>query len=142
MKKEYMMTTMLITKDPGKSVDVYLWSLIDELKDLWENGIPTYDKATRQMFTLRTIVMWTINDFPAYAMMSRWSTKGYLACPICKEDTTSSWHVGKICYLGHRRWLLWDHEWCQNETTFFDGTKIQPRPREWSEENILAHLNH
>ncbi|KAI5334506.1 hypothetical protein L3X38_024639 [Prunus dulcis] len=41
------------------------------------------------MFTLRAAVMWTMNDFPAYAMVSGWSTKGYMACPICKEDVTS-----------------------------------------------------
>ncbi|CAL2239805.1 unnamed protein product [Prunus armeniaca] len=63
------------------------------------------------MFTLRAAVMWTVNDFPAYAMVSGWSTKGYMACPVCKEDVTFGWHAGKVCYLGHRRWLPWDHEW-------------------------------
>ncbi|KAI5352010.1 hypothetical protein L3X38_004901 [Prunus dulcis] len=38
------------------------------------------------MFTLRAAVMWTVNDFPAYSMVSGWSTNGYMACPICKED--------------------------------------------------------
>ncbi|KAI5313781.1 hypothetical protein L3X38_042957 [Prunus dulcis] len=33
------------------------------------------------MFTLRAAVMWTVNDFPAYAMVSGWSTKGYMTCP-------------------------------------------------------------
>ncbi|KAI5318152.1 hypothetical protein L3X38_037860 [Prunus dulcis] len=41
------------------------------------------------MFTLRAAVMWTVNDFSAYAMVSGWSTKGYMACPVCKEDVTS-----------------------------------------------------
>ncbi|CAL2229846.1 unnamed protein product [Prunus armeniaca] len=81
MKKEYMMMTVLITEDPGRSIDVYLWPLVDELKDLWTNGVHTYDKATGKMFTLRAAVMWTVNDFPAYAMVSGWSTKGYMACP-------------------------------------------------------------
>ncbi|KAI5334366.1 hypothetical protein L3X38_024499 [Prunus dulcis] len=47
------------------------------------------------MFTLRAAVMRTVNDFPAYAMVSGWSTKGYMACPVCKEDVTSGWHAGK-----------------------------------------------
>ncbi|BBH05136.1 hypothetical protein Prudu_016440 [Prunus dulcis] len=81
--------------------------LVDELKDLWTNGVRTYDKSTGKMFTLRAAVMWTVNDFPAYAMVSGWSTKGYMACPVCKEDVTSGWHAGKVCYLGHRRWLPW-----------------------------------
>ncbi|CAL9025651.1 unnamed protein product [Prunus brigantina] len=58
--------------DPGRSIDVYLRPLVDELKDLWTNGVRTYDKATGKMFTLRAAVMWTVNDFPAYAMVSGW----------------------------------------------------------------------
>jgi len=30
--------------------------------------------------------MWTINDFPAYDMISGWSTHGKLACPYCMEN--------------------------------------------------------
>jgi hypothetical protein len=30
--------------------------------------------------------MWTINDFPAYGMLSDWSTHGKLACPYCMEN--------------------------------------------------------
>ncbi|CAL8073350.1 unnamed protein product [Prunus armeniaca] len=67
--------TVLITEDPGRSIDVYLRPLVDELKDLWTNGVRTYDKATGKMFTLRAAVMWTVNDFPTYAMVSEWSTK-------------------------------------------------------------------
>ncbi|XP_048430866.1 uncharacterized protein LOC125472887 [Pyrus x bretschneideri] len=141
MKKEYMMLTLLITEDPGKSIDVYLRPLVDELKDLWENGVRTYDKYTGQMFTMRAAVMWTVNDFPAYAMVSGWMTKGYLACPICKENVTSSWHARKVCYLGHRRWLPWDNEWRQNDKAFHSTKETRPRPREWSGDEILDQLN-
>ncbi|CAN6562237.1 unnamed protein product [Malus baccata var. baccata] len=90
---------------------------------------------------MRAAVMWTINDFPAYAMVSGWMTKGYLACPIWKENVTSSWHARKVCYLGHRRWLPWDNEWRQNDKAF-DGTKeTRLRPREWSGDEILDQLN-
>ncbi|CAL8163094.1 unnamed protein product [Prunus armeniaca] len=141
MKKEYMMMTVLITEDPGRSIDVYLRPLVDELKDLWTNGVRTYDKSTGKMFTLRAAVMWTVNDFPAYAMVSGWSTKGYMACPVCKEDVTSGWHAGKVCYLGHRRWLPWDHEWREKDKEFDGNTERRPRPREWSGDEILDHLN-
>ena len=105
MKKEYMMMTLLITEDPGRSIDVYLRPLVDELKDLWTYRVRTYDKCTDKMFTLWAAVMWTVNDFLAYAMVSGWSTRGHMACPVCKEDVASSWHAGKVCYLGHRRRL-------------------------------------
>ncbi|XP_028956415.1 uncharacterized protein [Malus domestica] len=141
MKKEYMMLTLLMSEDLGKSIDVYLRPLVDELKDLWENGVRTYDKYTGQMFTMRAAVMWTVNDFPAYAMVSGWMTKGYLACPICKENVTSSWHARKVCYLGHRRWLPWDNEWRQNDKAFHGTKETRLRPREWSGDEILDQLN-
>ncbi|XP_050109451.1 uncharacterized protein LOC126588404 [Malus sylvestris] len=141
MKKEYMMLTLLIGEDPGKSIDVYLRPLVDELKDLWENGVRTYDKYTGQMFTMRAVVMWTVNDFPAYAMVSGWMTKGYMACPICKENVTSSWHARKVCYLGHRRWLPLDNEWRQNDKAFHGTKETRPRLREWSGDEILDQLN-
>ncbi|KAI5349975.1 hypothetical protein L3X38_002866 [Prunus dulcis] len=141
MKKEYMMMTVLITEDPGRSIDVYLRPLVDELKDLWTNGVRTYDKSTGRMFTLRAAVMWTVNDFPAYAMVSGWSTKGYMACPVCKEDVTSGWHAGKVCYLGHRRWFPWDHEWREKDKEFDGNAERRLRPREWSGDEILEQLN-
>jgi len=30
--------------------------------------------------------MWTINDFPAYGMLSGWSMHGKLAYPYCMEN--------------------------------------------------------
>ena len=100
-----------------------------------------YDKSNGKMFTLRVAVMWTVNDFPAYAMVSRWSTKGCIACPIYKDDVTSGWHAGKVCYLGHQRWLPWDHEWRKKDKEFDANTKHHLKPREWSGDLILEQLN-
>ncbi|KAI5317622.1 hypothetical protein L3X38_037329 [Prunus dulcis] len=93
------------------------------------------------MFTLMAVVMWTVNDFPAYAMVFGWSTKGYMACPVCKEDVTSDWHAGKVCSLGHRRWLPWDHEWREKDKEFNRNTKRRLQPGEWSADEILEQLN-
>ncbi|KAI5313431.1 hypothetical protein L3X38_042605 [Prunus dulcis] len=74
-------------------------------------------------------------------MVSGWSTKGYMACPVCTEDVTSGWHAGKVCYLGHRRWLPWDHEWREKDKEFDGNTERRLRPREWSGDEILEQLN-
>ena len=46
--------------------DVYLEPLVEELLELWE-GIEVYD-VTKDIgdrtFRLRTILLWTIHDFP------------------------------------------------------------------------------
>jgi len=46
----------------------------------------TYDISRKHNFVMRAALMWTINDFPAYGMVSGWSTHGKLACPYCMEN--------------------------------------------------------
>ncbi|XP_026384960.1 uncharacterized protein LOC113280563 [Papaver somniferum] len=87
MKQPFFMMALLIPgkKAPGNDIDVYLRPLIDELKELWEKGVETYDASTEKTFRMHAAVLWTINDFPAYGNLSGWSTKGYLACPGVKS---------------------------------------------------------
>lgn len=64
---------------PSREIEVYLRPMIDELKELWEQGVQTYDYMIKSMFNLRASVIWTINDFSAYGNLSGWSTKAFLA---------------------------------------------------------------
>ena len=68
MKMKFMMLSLLISgpRKPGKNIDVYLSPLVDDLKTLWEKGFETYDAHLHELFTLKAIILWTINDFPAY----------------------------------------------------------------------------
>ncbi|GKF92548.1 transposon, En/Spm-like protein, partial [Tanacetum coccineum] len=71
-----------------KNIDVYLRPLIEELKMLWKkDGVTTYDVSTEQNFQMRSALLCTINDFPAYGMLSGWSTHRKLSCPYCMENT-------------------------------------------------------
>nr|XP_009799015.1 PREDICTED: uncharacterized protein LOC104245146 [Nicotiana sylvestris] len=76
MSSPYMFLSLLIPspKSPGNNIDLYLQPLIDELKQLWVDGVETYDSYKKQNFQMRAALMWTINDFPAYGMLSGWST--------------------------------------------------------------------
>ena len=67
MAKDNVMLTLLIPgpKQPGNNIDVYLEPLVDDLKELWSNGVEAYDAASNSKFILKAILMWTINDFPA-----------------------------------------------------------------------------
>ncbi|KAK3219394.1 hypothetical protein Dsin_013364 [Dipteronia sinensis] len=83
--------------------------------------------------------MWTINDFPAYANLSGWSTKGYMACPVCNGDTSSQPLRNKICYMGHRRYLSLDHPWRKSKK--YDGNvETSDLPELLSGEDILKQL--
>ena len=72
MKDPYLFLTCIIPSpdNPKVKIDVYLQYLIDELKELWCVGVLTYDISTKQNFRLRAALIWTINDFLAYRMLS------------------------------------------------------------------------
>jgi len=116
-------------KSPGMDINVYLGPLILELKELWEKGVTTWDAKTRKNFKLHALLLWTINDFPAYAMLFGWSTKGKFACPYCHKDTEYLWlkHGRKHCYMGHRRFFPSDHPW-RNKVSFNNKVETREAP--------------
>ncbi|KAM1620346.1 hypothetical protein ACFXTN_017329 [Malus domestica] len=74
---------------PSNAIDVFLQPTIDDLQHLWMTGLRTYDSHCQETFTMRATLLWTINDFPAYAMLSGWSTSGEKTCLTCGDDTDS-----------------------------------------------------
>ena len=75
MKSEYSILSLLIPgpQSPGNDIDIYLQPLIDELKLLWDSGVETYDASRNETFQMWATLIWTISDFPTYAMLSSWS---------------------------------------------------------------------
>ncbi|XP_077251807.1 uncharacterized protein LOC143891036 [Tasmannia lanceolata] len=126
MKQPYIMLSMLIPgpSSPETDIDVYLQPLIEELKELWVSGLQTYDASRQETFHMHASLLWTISDFPAYANLSGWSTKGKLACPSCNKDTCSLRlkHGRKFCYMGHQRFLEANHIF-RSDKSSFNGTK-------------------
>ncbi|XP_074324230.1 uncharacterized protein LOC141661146 [Apium graveolens] len=114
MRQENLILSTLISgpESPKNNIDVFMQPLITELKELWEGGIETYNAFTGQNFRLRASVMWTISDFPGYGMLSGWSTKGKLGCPVCNYETSSMYlkHSKKMCYMNHIKFLDPDHK--------------------------------
>ncbi|XP_050233259.1 uncharacterized protein LOC126681754 [Mercurialis annua] len=86
MKEPYLFLSLLIPgKDsPNNNIDVYLRPLIDELNELWKDGIETFDAYANEQFRLHAALLWTINDFPAYAIVSSYSNSFKLI--ICHEN--------------------------------------------------------
>ena len=123
MEREFLFMSILIPgpKHPKRSLDIFLQPLIEELKELWSTGVQTYDCSTRTNFTMRAVLLWTISDFPAYGMLSGWTTHGRLACPYCmgstdafqlKNGRKTSW------FDCHRRFLPIIHPYRRNKTLF------------------------
>lgn len=66
-------------------------------------GVRTYDVFSNQTFNMKAALLWTINDFPAYANLSDGVRKGSLHVCICNNKTCSKRlsNSNKHCYLGH-----------------------------------------
>jgi len=136
MKKPFIFLSLIIPgpKNPKQNLDVYLQPLVQELHELWEVGLETYDVSLNNNFQLKAALMWTINDFPAYGMLSGWSTAGLKACPYCMEKTKSFSlkHGKKVSWFDcHRQFLPESHPFRKNKRSFFKNKveKDIPPPR-------------
>jgi len=141
MRLEFMFLSMVIPgpSSPGRNIDVCLLPLIDELTQLWSFGALTYDISRKHNFVMRAALMWSINDFLAYGMVSGWSTHGKLACPYCMENnkTFTLTNEGKASFFYcYRRFLPPNHRYRKNRKDFFVGKveKDVTPPRLSSEE--------
>jgi len=109
-------------------LDVFLQPLIAELKHLWDVGVHAYDISLKQNFQLRTALMWTINDFPAYSMVLGYTTAGKLAYPYCTIhlDVFYLSKSRKISWFdNHRKFLRRDHPYRQNRYGFRKITLVK-----------------
>ena len=115
--------------------------MIDDLKKLWEEGEPNvYDANTKSLFTLRAILLWTINDFPAYGNLSGCVNKGYLGCLVCGDDTIANFlpFSRKICYQGHRRYLSRFHPYRSKRAAFNGEQEFGQARQPLSGQEVLA----
>ena len=143
MKQTFFMLSLLIPGPiaPRNDTDIYLQPLIDELNELWEVGAETYDASTKQNFCMCAV--WTINDFPAYANLFGWSTKGKFACPICNKDCLSYQlqNGRKWCYMSHCRFLLTDHRFRRDKRSFDGNEEHRAAPKQLFAEDVLHQLH-
>ena len=119
MIKPFMFLSCLIPGpcNPKAGIAVYLETLVDDLKKLW-TGVETYDISRKKNFIMRANLMWTINDFHAYGMLSGWGTQGKLACPHCMKHSKAFTleNRGKNCWFdSHRRFLPRGHAFKKNK---------------------------
>ncbi|CAN0918292.1 hypothetical protein LINGRAHAP2_LOCUS30786 [Linum grandiflorum] len=145
MKQSSFILSLLIPgpKSPGDKIDLFLEPLIEDLNILWIKGIETYDAQTKMRFKMQATLLWTINDFPAYGMLSGWGTKGEFGCPCCGIHTWSKWLLkgGKYCFMGHRRLLASNHQFRRDKRKFDGREEYRLAPNRTSGTDVLDLLN-
>ena len=96
-----------------------------------------------RFFTLKAILLWTINDFPAYGSLANCIVKGYYACPICGGGTYSERlkHGRKNSYMGHQRFLPHNHPYWRQKKAFNGEEDFRIPPKILSGEEILEKVD-
>ncbi|KAL1206112.1 hypothetical protein V5N11_005267 [Cardamine amara subsp. amara] len=145
MRREFLFLSILVPgpEHPKRSLDIFLQPLIYELQMLWDHGVEAFDVSCQQNFKMRAVLMWTISDFPAYGMLSGWTTHGRLSCPYCEENTDAFQlkHGRKSCWFDcHRRFLPSDHPYRRSTTLFTKNKKVFDGPPPLTDGSTIFHL--
>ena len=131
MKEAYLFLYIIILgpNNPKNKIDVFLQPLIAELKQIWKVGIQTYDVSRKQNFQMKSALMWAISDFPAYSMLSGWSTFSCLYCMEHSQAFTLTNGRKTTWFDNHHEFLLFDHAFRNNKNYFLKNrTKMAPPP--------------
>lgn len=144
--KNFFLKLVMLIPGPqaptSEVIDIYLEPLLEDLLKLWE-GVSAIDMSKpigHRRFTLRAILLWLVHDFPAYGLLSGQQTKGYKGCPLCGEETCAehSGVLGKMVYLGGRRFLDLQHRFRNARRAFNGQTERMPQPKRQSGHEIYA----
>ena len=127
MKRKYLMLALLISgpTQPGNDIDVYLAPLVDDLRKLWDEGVSVFDAHANETFTLRAMLLCTLNDYPAYGNLTGYKNKGKKACPICIDELEGEWIGNKHVYMDHRKFLPRGHPYRKKKKAF--NGKVEDR---------------
>nr|KAJ0206645.1 hypothetical protein LSAT_V11C500290410 [Lactuca sativa] len=144
MKRKFIMLSLLISGTPGNDIDVFLAPLIDDLQLLFDVGVETYDASSKEMFTLRAVVLWTINDYPALGTLCGCPYSGYKGCVVCGEQT----HCIRLpkskkqIYAGHRRYLPYKHPFRSQRNAFNGEQEFTTAPEPLNGEEIFNNVKY
>ncbi|KAH7837914.1 hypothetical protein Vadar_019504 [Vaccinium darrowii] len=106
------------------------------------SSVEAYDAYRRECFSLKAVLLWTINDLPAFGNLNGCKVKGFYACPVCGEQTCSHRlkHGKKIIYRGHRRFLSRHHLYRKQKKAFNGEQENREPPVPLSGEEVLRKV--
>ena len=130
-QRQNVFCSLIIPGHPGKNMGVYMDLIWDELITAWNDGVWTYDRATKKSFKMYVWYQYSIHDFVAYGLFSGWCVHGRFPCPICKTDARFNWLLkgGKYSSFDlHRQFLPLNHAFRQDIKNFTKGVKVLDPP--------------
>jgi hypothetical protein len=64
---------------------IYMEPLIDELVRAWEEGVWTYDRATKKSIKMHVWYQYSMHDLPSYGLFCAWCVHSKFPCLVCKK---------------------------------------------------------
>jgi hypothetical protein len=123
----FLALVILGPKEPREQMDIFLHSLMEEMKELWQ-GVDAYDNHLKCRFNLRAAYLWLIHDYLAYGNFASWCVHDRLNCPICMDDTDAFrlQHGNKVSFFDcHQRFLPSNHSFSNDTRSFLKGKTVR-----------------
>jgi hypothetical protein len=130
-QRQNIFVLLIIPGHPGNKMGVYMEPLIDELVRAWEEGVWTYDRATKTNFKIHVWYQYSMHDLPAYGLFCVWCVHGKFPCPLCKKALRFIWLKKGDKYSSfdkHRQFLPPDHSFCLDIKNFTKSVVVTDRP--------------
>jgi hypothetical protein len=123
------------------NIDVFLKPFVQDLLKLW-TGIPTVNMSKpegERGFTLKAMLIWKVNDYPALGLSFGQQVHGYKGCPLCGPKTFAEHAalLSTMIYLGGRRYLHADHKFRKARATFNNHHEWRLSPETPIREEVL-----
>ena len=130
-ERQNIFLSLIIPGYLGDHMCVYMEPLVDDLLCAWEEGVWTYDRATKTNFNMRVWYMYSMYDLPAYGLFCGWCVHGKFPCPVCKAALKFLWLAkgGKYSSFDlHRQFLPIDHPFRRDIRNFTKGVVVEDPP--------------
>jgi len=130
-QRQNIFLSLIIPGHPGNNMSVYMEPLIDDLLSAWEEGVWTYDRATKRNFRMYVWYHYSLHDLPAYGIFCGWCVHGKFPCPVCKAALMFIWlrKGGKYSSFDkHRQFLPLDHPFRRDKKNFTKGVEVLDLP--------------
>lgn len=143
--RQNIFLSLIIPDNPGIHMNVYMEPLIEELERAWEEGVLTYDRASKKNFIMHVWYHYSLHDFPAYGIFIGWCVHGKIPCPICKAVVKFIWlpKGGKYsAFDKHQQFLPIDHPFRLDIKNFTKGLVVtDPPPHIMTSAEVCAQVS-
>ena len=145
MQRKNIFLSLIIPGNPKDNMSVYMEPLFDELARAWDQGVRTYDRATKTNFNMHVSYLYSMHDLLAYGTFSGWCVHGKFPCPVCK-GTLMFDHLNKgrkwSSFDKHRQFLPLDHPFRRDKKNFTKGVAVKdPVPQIMTGATVRAQLS-